>query len=467
MSHNFIACDREQELLLPPSLNDWLPRNHLARFVLSAVAEMDLASFNASYRADGHGRPAHDPAMMVALLLYAYAMGQRSSRVIERECVEDVAYRVIAANQRPDHTTIARFRQRHETALAGLFSEVLALCAQAGLAKIGVIAVDGTKVHANASREATRDYEQIAREILEHAGRVDREEDEQFGDARGDELPEEFSTEQGRRGWLRETRLRVDAKRAQEARAVPKSRPARLAESQRRLEEDLVVETRANAAFENHREHGRDSTGRRLGARTKPYSPPAIPQGKINTTDMDSRLVKTRDGWIQGYNAQAAVNEAQIVVAAEVTVDSPDFGHLDPMVEAVEAELEAAGVTDTPDVVVADAGYWHQKQMEKVVSRGIQVLIPPDARKREGSRPGWDGGLYAFMRRVLDTDTGAGLYRKRKGMIEPVFGHTKFNRRIDRFQRRGRSAARSEWRLITATHNLQKLYSHQQALATA
>jgi transposase len=467
MSYNFIAVDREQELLLPPSLNDWLPQNHLAWFVLSSVAEMDLASFNASYRADGHGRPAHDPAMMVALLLYAYAMGQRSSRVIERECVEDVAYRVIAANQRPDHTTIARFRQRHETALAGLFGEVLGLCAEAGLAKVGVIAVDGTKVYANASREATRDYEQIAREILEHAGRVDREEDEQFGDARGDELPEEFSTEQGRRGWLREARLRLDAKRAQEARAVRKSRPARLAESQRRLEEDLAVETRANAAFEHHREHGRDSTGRRLGARTKPYSPPAIPQGKINTTDMDSRLVKTKDGWIQGYNAQAAVNEAQIVVAAEVAVDSPDFGHLDPMVEAVEAELEAAGVTDTPDVVVADAGYWHQRQMEKIVSRGIQVLIPPDARKREGSRPGWNGGLYAFMRRVLDTDTGADLYRKRKGMIEPVFGHTKFNRRIDRFQRRGRSAARSEWRLITATHNLQKLHRHQQALTTA
>ena len=134
---------------------------------------------------------------------------------------------------------------------------------------------------------------------------------------------------------------------------------------------------------------------------------------------------------------------------------------------ATQTELKAAGVTDALEVVVADAGYWHQKQMEKIVSRGIQVLIPPDARKREGSRPGWDGGLYTFMRRVLDTDTGADLYRKRKGMIEPVFGHTKFNRRIDRFQRRGRSAARSEWRLITATHNLQKLYRHQQALATA
>jgi DDE family transposase len=150
-----------------------------------------------------------------------------------------------------------------------------------------------------------------------------------------------------------------------------------------------------------------------------------------------------------------------------VSTASPDFGQLDPMVGAVEADLEAAGVTDMPDVVLADAGYWHQKQMEDIVGRGTQVLIPPDSSKRKGTRPGWDGGLYAFMRRVLEGEAGGALYRKRKGMIEPVFGHTKFNRRIDRFQRRGRSAARSEWRLITATHNLQKLYSHQQALATA
>jgi hypothetical protein len=184
-------------------------------------------------------------------------------------------------------------------------------------------------------------------------------------------------------------------------------------------------------------------------------------------TDPDSHLVHGMRGWIQGYNAQAAVNESQIVLAAEVSTASPDFGQLDPMVGAVEAELEAAGVTEAPDVVLADAGYWHQKQMEGIVSRGTQVLIPPDSSKRKGTRPGWDGGLYAFMRRVLEGETGGALYRKRKGMIEPVFGHTKFNRRIDRFQRRGRSAARSEWRLITATHNLQKLYSHQQALATA
>src|SRR5215208_358325 len=183
---NFVACDREQVLLLPPSLREWLPEGHLAWFVIDGVAAFDLSGFYAAYRVDGHGRPAHDPAMMVALLLYGYAIGERSSRRLERRCVEDVATRVICANRAPDHTTIARFRQRHERALAELFGEVLALCAEAGLVGVGVIAIDGTKVHANASERATRNYEQIAREILAEADAVDAGEDEQFGGARGD-----------------------------------------------------------------------------------------------------------------------------------------------------------------------------------------------------------------------------------------------------------------------------------------
>jgi hypothetical protein len=161
------------------------------------------------------------------------------------------------------------------------------------------------------------------------------------------------------------------------------------------------------------------------------------------------------------------VNEQQIVLAAEVTIDSPDFGHLEPMVEATETELEKAGVREPPKVALADAGYWHQQQMERIVSRGTQVLIPPDASKRRGARPGWQGGYYAFMRRVLQTERGRDLYRKRQPMIEPVFAHTKFNRRMERFRRRARSAARSEWRLITATHNLLKLHQHATAPAAA
>ena len=204
-----------------------------------------------------------------------------------------------------------------------------------------------------------------------------------------------------------------------------------------------------------------------MGRHLLPTTPPETPAGKINLTDPDSRLLKATRGYVQGYNAQAAVNENQIVIAAEVTVDSPDFGHLQPMLDAAQSELEPAGVRETPAVLLADAGYWNKEQMENVINRGIQVLIPPDAGKRKGTRPGWDGGAYAHMRRVLSTELGRALYRKRQAMIEPVFGHTKFNRRIDRFQRRGRSAARAEWRLITATHNLLKLHNHQIAAAGA
>jgi transposase len=467
MAQNFLGCDRDQELVLPPSVREWLPEDHFAWFVLAAVEEMELAAFYAVYREDGHGRAAHDPAMMVALLLYAYARGQRSSRGIERGCIEDVAYRVIAANRVPDHCTIARFRQRHEGALAGLFGEVLGLCARAGLVQAEVVAVDGTKVHANASQHANRDYEQLAREILEEAAETDRLEDEKYGERRGDELPPELSTSQGRRGWLREAKRQLEEQRAKEARPIPASRPARAREAKRRLEEELWTECRANAAYEAYRARGVMKDGRRFGAPPKPYRPPPTPAGKINLTDPDSRNVKTPRGYMQGYNAQAVVTAGQVVIAAEINTDSPDFGHLEPMVSSAQAELAGAGVTDAPSVVLADAGYWHQQQMEAIIDRGMQVLIPPDAGKRKGARPGWDGGLYAFMRRVLGTDHGGGLYAKRQGMIEPVFAQTKFNRRIDRFQRRGRAACRSEWRLITATHNLMKLHRHQTAAAGA
>jgi transposase len=227
MAQNFLACDRDQELLLPPSLREWLPEGHLVWFVIDAVAALDLSAFYAAYRDSGQGRAAHDPAMMVALLLYSYAVGERSSRRIERRCVEDVATRVICANQRPDPTTVARFRQRHERALAGLFGEVLALCAEAGLVCVGVIAVDGTKVHANASERATRGYEEIAREILDDAAAVDAEEEERFGDARGDELPSELATGQGRQRWLRDAKRRLDERRAAEAKSIRRSRPDR------------------------------------------------------------------------------------------------------------------------------------------------------------------------------------------------------------------------------------------------
>jgi transposase len=214
MGQNFIRCVREQAFLMPPSLREWLPEDHLAWFVIEAVEEMDLGEFYAEYRADGHGRAAYEPSMMVALLLYAYATKQRSARAIERHCRQDIAYRVMTANQVPDHATIARFVVRHEAALGELFGSVLALCAKAGLVSTGVVAIDGTKLKANASREANSDYERIAREIVAEAKATDEAEDELFGEARGDELPEELQTSAGRRKWLREAKQALDAERS-------------------------------------------------------------------------------------------------------------------------------------------------------------------------------------------------------------------------------------------------------------
>jgi transposase len=466
MGQRFVACDREQSFLMPPDVRDWLAEDHLAWFVIDAVAEMDLDAFYAAYRQDGRARPAYDPAMMVALLLYAYARGTRSSRQIERGCEEDVAFRVLAAQQRPDHATIARFVERHQDAIADLFGEVLRLCAKQGLASVGVIAVDGTKVPGNASRNANVDYEQLAREILEEAQAVDAAEDELYGDARGDELPEQLRTGEGRRAWLREAKRRLEEQRAKEARPVPRNRGKRLKEAKRRLDEQLWSEMRANRAYEHYRS-GRMKDGRRFSRPPDPYAPPATPQGQVNVSDPDSHVVKGSRGrgFLQGYNAQAVANEHQIVIAAEVMTVAPDFGHLEPMLDAAQRELHAAGVTQVPRVLLADAGYWHQQQMERVVDRGIQVLIPPDAKSRKGTRPGWNGGPYAFMRRVLASDRGGELYGQRQAIIEPVFANTKFNRGIDRFRRRGRAAVRTEWRLITATHNVLKLHRH--ALAAA
>ena len=237
---------------------------------------------------------------------------------------------------------------------------------------------------------------------------MDREEDEQFGEARGDELPAEFQIEHGRKGWLREARQRLDAKRAEDSKPIPRSRFERLRESKRRLEEDLATECRVNTAYEAYRAQEVMRDGRRFGGGNKPYEPPETPEGKVNVTDLDSRNVKTPRGYMQGYNAQAAANEEQIVIVAEVTIASSDFGHLQPMVNATQNELQAAGVTDALEVVIADAGYWHQKQMEAVINDGIQVLVPPDAGKRRGTQPGWDGGAYAHMRRVLEPTMAAG-----------------------------------------------------------
>jgi transposase len=442
MGQHFICADREQAFLMPPSLRDWLPEDHLAWFVLDAVEEMDLAAFYADYRADGHGRPAHDPALMVGLVLYAYAVGERSTRGIERRCVEDIAFRVIAGNHAPDHSTIARFLERHQERLEGLFAQVLGLCARSGLVRAGTIALDSTKMAANASGLANRTYEQIAREIFDEANAINAAEDELYGDARGDELPPEL--------------------------ADRKTRRARLREAKRQLEEEWEAERRGREEMLERRAAHEAETGRRPPGRPPAESElPAMPPGRRNVTDPESRAVKTPRGFIQGYNAHAVATEDQIFIAAELTNRSADGGMLEPMISAARAQLTAAGVKP-PTTALADAGYWHATQIDTLARDGLTVLIPPDGHTRTGPpAANKRGALAAQMRQRLAGDAGRALYRRRQTIIEPIFGDTKFNRRAERFRRRGLAACLAEWRLLCTTHNLLKLWRASTAPATA
>jgi transposase len=525
MAQNFIEGGREQGFLLPPDVRGWLPADHLAWFVIDAVAEMDLSAFYAAYRADGHGRAAYEPSLMVALVLYAFATRQRSSRAIERHCRQDVAYRVITGNLIPDHATIARFICRHERALADLFGEVLRLCDRAGLVKPGVVSIDGTRIAGNASPEVNYRFDQIAGEVLAETRASDEAEDELYGEARGDELPEQLRTPEGRReffrqarershgdgidagklteqpgaeaseepgaegsdevaleldaarivarvqgreGWLREGKRQLEQHRWRHPDPIPRSRRERLLLSAERLEAELDTERRADEAYEHYRATARDRLGRRPGGRADPHRPPEVPAGKVNVTDPDSRPIPVGFGFVQGYNAQAAVNEQQVVLAAEITNSSTDFSQLDPMVTATLEELERVGIEQLPEAVAADAGYWNEQHMDEVTAnKHIPVLIPPDKGSRGTPRRGWVGGRYTWMRQVLATEFGRLVYRKRKQTVEPLFGHTKHNCGVNRFRRRGRTAVRTEWRLLMATHNLTKLHRHRLAAVGA
>ena len=308
VAYNFVPVDREQLMLMPPSVSDWLPEDHFAWFVLDVVEELDLSAFMAVHRFDGRGGAAYHPVTMVALLVYAYSVGERSSRQIERRCVEDVAFRVIAANQNPDHATIARFRAAHAGAIAGLFGQVLALCARAGVLRPGLLAVDGTKLHANASRDVNRTAEQLAAEILAEAAATDAAEDAAAttDDGRGEGVPPGL---QGR-GPKRRARLKQLLEEL-EAEAADKSYEAHMA---RRAEVEA--------------ETGRPIRGRR------PTSDSATHRSRrqANTTDPESRLLKVKDGYVQGFNAQAIATVDQWVVAAEVTNQANDAEAFIPMV---------------------------------------------------------------------------------------------------------------------------------------
>lgn len=333
--------------LMPPSVRDWLPEDHLAFFVLDVIAELDLAAFYGEYRLDGRGGAVYDPAVMLAVLVYAYSTGERSSRRIERHLHDDVGYRVVAANQCPDHATLARFRRRHQDAIAGLFGQVLALCVKAGLVDAGVVAIDGTKIAGNASFFANREREALAAEILAEAEAVDAAEDEQFGGRRGDEVPAEWAGGRDRRARIKTALDELDRQTARDY-------------------ETRIAERAAKEAAT-----GRKTTGPKPSAESARRARPR----RANTTDPHSRIIANASkGLVQGYNAQAAATAGQIVVAAEVTVTANDQPHFVPMATAANENLADAGHAGGVATFVADAGYWTAANGTADVG-GANVLI--------------------------------------------------------------------------------------------
>ena len=439
MAFNFLPCDRDQPYLLPPSLKDWLPQDHLAWFLLDAVKEMDLRSFYVGHREDGWGAPAFEPTMMVTLLLYAYCIGERSSRRIERRCQEDIAFRVITANSAPDHSTIARFRQANEQALAACFSKVLRLCGAAGLLRVGVVALDGTKIEANASLQANRGLEAIDAEVqgmLAEAAATDRHEDELLGaDNRGDELPEGLRSREGRLRRLKECRARLEA-------------------------EDVQARYEAELA---RRSATKEESGKRLVGRPPKPKRPTKNSLVANPTDPDSRVMKRQYTYLQGYNAQAVVSEDHIVLAAGITQESVDLHQLHPMLHEARANLASAQISKTIGVALADSGYYSEANLKAAEQEGPELLVAVvnerDQRRGEVSGKGvFKGPRGRVMQDRLATERT--IYAKRAHTVEPVFGHIKDVRRVRRFARRGLGACDVEWKLVCATHNLLKLWRH-------
>jgi transposase len=444
MGQNFLSCDREQDFLMPPSVREWLPAGHLAWYLLEVVERLDLGAFFGVYRADGSGRPAHDPAMMVALLLYAYAVGERSSRQIERRCVEDVAFRVIAANRAPDHSTISRFRQRHAERLAELFVQVLALCAKAGMVRVGTVAVDGSKLEANAGISANRSYEKIRAEverILAEADATDAAEDARFGDARGDELPAEL--------------------------ADPVTRRERLERAQAELEAEQAARVGEHEAMLARRAEQRERTGRNPRGRPPGDGPgPEPPAGaKRNLTDPDSRIMHCRGAHVQAYNAQALVGEGRVIIAADVTTSPNDSHQLLPMLQTARENLQAIGHEEKIKCVLADGGYWNHDAIAAARQSAVVVIPTSDPHNKKRKQRPRQGPEADRINKILATAAGKRLYRRRAELVEPVFAHTKHTRRITRFSRRGHTAVRAEWRLIATTHNLLKLFRYRPQIA--
>ena len=456
MGKRFRTDHLNQSLLMPPSLHDWLPERHLARFIADVTEELDLGAIYRSYEGDGRGMAAYQPLMMLRLLLYGYCRGVASSRKIEQATYEDVAFRFLSADTHPDHDTIAAFRKRHLDALAGLFLQVLQLCQKAGLVKLGHVAIDGTKIKANASKHKAMSYDRMegtaqrlrqeVDELLRQAAAADQAEDAQYGKGKsGDELPAELAR--------RESRL----KKIREAKAELEQEAKENAEKERAEAEAKIAERREKEA----------KTGKKAGGHEPKVPDPEQakpdPKAQRNFTDRESRIMPdggNKGSFVQGYNAQAAVDsQAQVIVAAEITQQTNDKQQLVPMIKLV-----VANTGSKPIAVSADTGYWSEANVGDESVAGVDLHIAT-GRQKHGEKlamatgpPPEDATPKEAMAHKLRTEAGKSIYKMRKAIVEPVFGQIKERRGFRRFSFRGVASVRLEWKLICLTGNIMKLY---------
>jgi|SRR5271168_4267981 len=457
MGQNFLPDTVNQTLLFPPSLHDWLPEGHLARFLVDVVSALDLSAVYKSYaEKDGRGQAAYAPEMMVRLLLYGYANGVYSSRKIEKRTYEDLAFRFLSGDQHPDHATLADFRKRHLEALAGLFTQALLLCAEAGLVKLGHVAIDGTKIKANASKHKAMSYkrmnetearlEQEVEALMAAAEKTDTEEDVQHGkDRRGDELPDELQRRESRLKKIREAKQALEQAAKEQA-------------ERKRDETEQKLAERA----EEQRRTGKKKRGRK----PEPCDPEqARPDdtAQRNFVDPESRIMPdggNKGAFVQGYNAQIAVDsESQVIVAAEVTQETNDKKQLIPMIAQIEINLE-----QKPEKVSADTGYFSEANVTNESAKDVDLYVATGRDKHEhvvetsSDPPPADASPKEAMHGKLRTAAGRAVYKMRKAIVEPVFGQIKEQRGFRRFSLRGKLNVSREWKLVCAASNLLKLF---------
>lgn len=427
MGRGFIKGTRNRPYLMPPSVDDWISKDHSVRFIDLCIEYIDLSQFYEKYSHEG--KPPYDPKLMLKILVYAYSKGIRSSRKISKACEEEIAFRWLTGNIIPDFSAICRFRNRHKDLFKGVFDETLRLADESGLIKLENIYLDGTKIKSDAALESNRTLDRISEEvesIVDEAENVDRKEDKELGDDnRGDQLPSEL--------------------------ADPQSREERLKAAKARLEAE-----KTSAESEDPENNNSDSE-------------PRGNKEKANVTDPDSRIMKTRKGWIQGYNCQAVTDEHQFIIATEVTQDCNDTQQLEPMLDQVYENLEAAGIEQSPNTASADAGYWREGlDIQEIERKGPEVIIAPrkdwKQRKRDREKSPPRGRIpkglsqRELMDRKLRTKRGKHIYSKRGQTVEAVFGQNKEVLGFRRFLLRGLNRVRGEWLLQCSVSNLLKLF---------